>query len=184
MTTKLPPVPRHELPEAFRALVDADLAAGRDPDMNSVLAHLPEFFTRYFDFYYPAHEAGVVPARIKELARLRIAALNGCATCRFARYASAEREGLDEACIAALDQPADERPYTPREALAVELAERLATDHRLVDDTFLEQLKKHFSAPEILELGMMIGQYIAFGRWLVVLGIHEYAHAPYRAGLG
>ena len=184
MTTRIPPVPRQELPEKFRKLVEADLAAGRDPDMNSVLAHLPEFFTRYFDFYYPAHEQGVVPTRIKELARLRIAALNGCQTCGFARYASATRQGLDEACIAALELPADERPFDARESLAVELAERMATDHRLVDDAFMEELRKNFSSAEVLELGMMIGQYIAFGRWLVVLGIHEYAHAPYVAGLG
>ena len=48
----------------------------------------------------------------------------------------------------------------------------------------MADLRKHFSPDEILELGMMIGQYIAFGRLLVVLGIHEYAHAPYTAGLG
>jgi len=53
-----------------------------------------------------------------------------------------------------------------------------------VDDAFLAELRAHFTPPEILELGMMIGQYIAFGRLLVVLGIHEYAHSPYLAGLG
>jgi hypothetical protein len=78
--TRLPPVPREELPEAFRKLVEADSAADRDPAMNSVLAHHPDFFARYFDFYYPAHERGVVPTRIKELARLRIARLNACPT--------------------------------------------------------------------------------------------------------
>jgi hypothetical protein len=77
---RLPPVPRDLLPERFRKLVDEDVAAGRDPAMNSVLAHLPHFFERYFAFYYPAHEQGVVPARIKELARLRIARLNACPT--------------------------------------------------------------------------------------------------------
>src|SRR5262249_6386797 len=71
--TRLPPVPPAELPEPFRKLALADAAAGRDPAMNSLLAHLPGFFASYFDFYYPAHERGVVPTRIKELARLRIA---------------------------------------------------------------------------------------------------------------
>lgn len=54
MTSKLPPIPRDLLPESFRKLVDADVAAGRDPAMNSVLAHLPDFFGSYFSFYYPA----------------------------------------------------------------------------------------------------------------------------------
>jgi alkylhydroperoxidase family enzyme len=60
----------------------------------------------------------------------------------------------------------------------------MAADHRSVDDALLARLQAHFSPAEILELGMMIGQYLAFGRLLVVLGIHEYAHAPYRAGMG
>jgi len=41
---------------------------------------LPDLFARYFDFFRPGHQEGVVPARIKELARLKIAALNACDT--------------------------------------------------------------------------------------------------------
>jgi hypothetical protein len=41
---------------------------------------IPEHFARYFEFFRPGHTAGVVPARIKELARLKIAALNECDT--------------------------------------------------------------------------------------------------------
>jgi hypothetical protein len=43
-------------------------------------ALLPELFGRWFAFFRPGHEEGVVPARIKELARLKIAALNDCDT--------------------------------------------------------------------------------------------------------
>ena len=41
---------------------------------------IPELFERYFSFFRPGHQEGVVPCRIKELARLKIAALNGCDT--------------------------------------------------------------------------------------------------------
>ena len=37
-------------------------------------------FERWFAFFRPGHQEGVVPARIKELARLKIAELNGCDT--------------------------------------------------------------------------------------------------------
>ena len=43
-------------------------------------ALIPEHFGRFFAFFKPGHTEGVVPARIKELARLKIAALNGCDT--------------------------------------------------------------------------------------------------------
>jgi hypothetical protein len=41
---------------------------------------IPDLLARYFDFFRPGHEEGLVPSRIKELARLKIAALNQCDT--------------------------------------------------------------------------------------------------------
>ena len=46
----------------------------------NMLELLPDFFDRFFEFFRPGHQDGVVPSRIKELARLKIAALNGCDT--------------------------------------------------------------------------------------------------------
>ena len=43
-------------------------------------ALIPEHFGRFFAFFKPGHTEGIVPARIKELARLKIAALNQCDT--------------------------------------------------------------------------------------------------------
>jgi len=39
-----------------------------------------DFFERYFAFFRPGHQEGAVPSRIKELARLKVAALNACDT--------------------------------------------------------------------------------------------------------
>lgn len=52
-------------------------AAGDRLDLTALI---PEHFERYFAFFRPGHREGVVPSRIKELARLKIAALNGCDT--------------------------------------------------------------------------------------------------------
>jgi hypothetical protein len=41
---------------------------------------IPDHFARYFAFFRPGHREGIVPSRTKELARLKIAALNGCDT--------------------------------------------------------------------------------------------------------
>ena len=54
-------------------------------------------------------------------------------------------------------------------------AEKLATDFRRVDSSFKAELREHFTDAEIAELGMMIGQYIALGRLLVVAGAHKVA---------
>ncbi len=77
--------------------------------------------------------------------------------------------GLTEEKISDLDATGES--FTPREAMAVEYAERLATAHQTIDDAFFDRLREHFSEPEILELGMMAGQYIGFGRLLQVLDL-------------
>ena len=41
---------------------------------------IPDHFERFFAFFGRGHNEGVVPARIKELARLKVAALNACDT--------------------------------------------------------------------------------------------------------
>lgn len=133
----------------------------------------PQLFDRYFEFFRPAHTSGLVPARIKELARLKIAVLNGCNLCLFARYASATLEGLDEETVSQVHRPEAERKLLPREGMAVRFAERMATDFRTVDEDFMAELRKCFSDAEIAELGLMIGQYMAMGRLLVIMGGSE-----------
>ena len=49
-------------------------------DVLDLGALIPEHFARFFEFFKPGHTEGVVPSRIKELARLKIAALNQCDT--------------------------------------------------------------------------------------------------------
>ena len=77
--------------------------------------------------------------------------------------------GLTEAKIAELDAP--QGAFTERERLAVLYAQRLAIDHHNIDAAFFEELRTVFNDAEILELGMMAGQYIGFGRLLKVLDL-------------
>jgi len=63
--------------------------------------------------------------------------------------------------------------FNEAEQLALEYADRLATDHHNMDDEFFERLKSHYCDEQILELGMMIGQFIGFGRMLMVLDLES-----------
>ena len=41
---------------------------------------IPDHFERWFAFFRPGHQEGILPSRIKELARLKVAELNDCDT--------------------------------------------------------------------------------------------------------
>ena len=45
----------------------------------------------------------------------------------------------------------------------------MAADHQNVDDEFFRELRREFSDSEILELGMITGQFIGYGRLLAML---------------
>ena len=76
---------------------------------------------------------------------------------------------MTEEKIAQLDSLTND--FTVAERLAVEYAERLATDHHNIDDEFFDRLDSVFNDEQIVELGMMIGQFIGFGRLLMVLDL-------------
>jgi AhpD family alkylhydroperoxidase len=180
--SRLPLVLDDQLDSFFRERVTRDRIEGRDPALNAVMAHNPTLFERYFSFFYPAHEQGLLETRIKEIARIRIARHNNCQACLNARYATAQEQGLDEERIAQLDLPEAEWQLDPRERLAVEFADRLAFDHLRIDQPFVDRLQAVFTPAEILELGMMIGQYIGFGRLLVAMGISEHSKSVFASG--
>jgi alkylhydroperoxidase family enzyme len=81
-------------------------------------------------------------------------------------------QGLTEQKIAHLDERTADNPhFSSRERMAIEYAEMLAVNHHAIDDGFFERLRTEFNDAEILELGMMIGQYIGFGRLLKILDL-------------
>ena len=79
--------------------------------------------------------------------------------------------GLNEQKIAQLD--GDGNQFNRREQLALTFAEHMALRHRDIGEQFFVDLRQEFSDAEIMELGMMIGQYIGFGRLLQVLDLEE-----------
>jgi len=49
----------------------------------------------------------------------------------------------------------------------------MALNHHALDDEFFRQLRSHFTDAQIVELGMMIAQYIGVGRLLMVLDLER-----------
>jgi alkylhydroperoxidase family enzyme len=141
----------------------------------------PDLLEQYLTFYYPWHsnveggsEAARLSARLKELVRLRIAILNGCVTCQSARLA-ADAVPEDQATGVWAEDFAADPAYSPAECAAIGFAERMAIDHHNIGDADIEALHEHFDDAQILELMMMAGQYIGFGRCLAILQLETVA---------
>lgn len=173
--SRIPLIDRDQLPEALREIHDS--AQGAWPVENTVraFAHHPDLLLAHLGFFWPWHTgeapAAVVDPRTKELCRLRIAELNGCRTCASYRYQPA----LIAESEATAAMAGNGEPLTERERVAVAYAEMLAVDHHAIDDADIARVREHFDEAEMLELTMMIGQYIGFGRTLAILQLEAVA---------
>jgi alkylhydroperoxidase family enzyme len=114
----------------------------------------------------------LVAPRVREVARMRIAHINGCNVCQEWRFPEMADRGVTEELYAHVDDP-DAGDYSTAERLAIEYADKFALDHRSLDDAFFERMRAEFSDAEIVELTAMIGNWLAFGRFQAVLDIAE-----------
>ena len=65
-----------------------------------------------------------------------------------------------------------------RDAPLRPLAERFATDHLGMDDAFWERLRGAFSDEELVELGLCVGSWLAFGRMNRVFDVDGVCRVP------
>lgn len=149
-----------------------ELPEGDQPDIVRVWGLRPEMGEAVQGLSYAVYSRSALPARVREAARMRIAHLNDCAVCRGWRIPELAEQGVTEELYAHVDDP-DQGDYSAPERLAIEYAERFALDHRSLDDTFFARLREHFSDPEILDLTICVGNWLAFGRLTMVLDLDE-----------
>jgi alkylhydroperoxidase family enzyme len=175
--SRMPLVEPEKLPPYLKAIHDATPA---DNDLGRAFARVfaanEPLIQAYQSFYSPWHVGGqgVLEPRLKELVRLRIATLNGCVLCKSVRMAP--NVVKEEEAASGVDN-ADAAEFTPRERAAIHFAEKMAVDHHNIGDDDVAAMRKHFSDAEFLELSMMAGQYIGFGRVLAMLQL-EVAACP------
>ena len=82
-------------------------------------------------------------------------------------------KGLTEDKISRLENFRDDPVFNERERIAIEFAEKMATNHTSIDDDFFRRMRAQFTDAEIVEIGMAAGQYIGFGRLLMVLDLER-----------
>ena len=111
--------------------------------------------------------------RLHELVRMRVAQINQCTVCLSWRTPEAVEAGVTDELLAGVDHADDLPGYTDAERVAIEYATRFCTDSAAIEDALLERLGRHFEPGEIVELTLVIGKYLALGRFMQVLGLDQ-----------
>ena len=106
----------------------------------------------------------VLPSRLRELVRLRVAFHNRCRSCMAVRSGRAVADGMSDGAVCSLERPEDADELTEAEKAALHYADLMAADHLAVDDAVFDRLRRHFDDGQIVELGAHIGMCVGFGR--------------------
>ncbi|MBZ4521773.1 carboxymuconolactone decarboxylase family protein [Mycobacterium avium subsp. hominissuis] len=104
------------------------------------------------------YDSSVLPGRLLELVRLRIASINQCQVCQTSRKSPDVTED-DVACLGD-----DDERFTPAERAALSFTSLLAADHLSLGEEEISRLRGYFTDEQIVELGMFAALMVGSGR--------------------
>ena len=138
-------------------------ALGQDLTTAYMWAHRPELALAQLPLHARYHDSNILDERLLELVRLCIALINDCTACKAARKSDAVSEE-DVDCLSSSDPR-----FSERERAAMRFAELFGADHTAIGQGVIDDLRRHFSDAEIVELAMFCGLMLGSGRFAYVL---------------
>ena len=141
---------------------------GKPGNVQKALAHRPEMLKNFLSFY--ASVGRSLDRKLYELIYLRVSLINGCRYCLQHHVASSRRVGLTAEDWTALKAGNYSR-YAEKEKAALDYAERLTRNPQEIKEADFDELKKHFSDPEIVDIHLLAGLANLTNRFTDPLGL-------------
>ena len=143
------------------------------PESSAIRAHVKACFWFFANSWRDIFKNGVLDHAVKELCRLYVSRAVNCEYCGNQRSIKGKAGGVAEEHVRDLLQFEQSTRYDERQKAALAYAEAIA--YRLdTDDAFWERMHRHFSEPELVELGCFIGLTLGQQSWLRLLNIDHH----------
>jgi alkylhydroperoxidase family enzyme len=164
------------------AIADADMLAEFDrcrregtprPESQAIRAHVPAVFWSFANSWRTVFKQGVADHNIKELCRVYVSRSVMCEYCGNQRSVTSARAGLIEDDYRELIDFERSDRYDERQKAALAYAEAITWDLP-TDDAFWARLHRHFSEPELVEIGYFVALTMGQQRWLRTLDIEHH----------
>jgi uncharacterized peroxidase-related enzyme len=151
------PLSRDQAAAAVQPVFDRlTQAFGAVPAFFATMARSPEALEHFMPLYGAVVNKGSVEAKYKELAYLKTALINGCEYCFRAHSASGKKNGVTEEQIKNLSFYQRSAAFDEKERATLLYAERVTRGASAIRAGALQELKKHYSDDQIVELTLTI----------------------------
>ena len=160
------------------ALIESAKKTGApDPRVVSIMTR-SEVGTAWVECWNKVLYTGLLPHKLKEMCRIKISIAHQCGYCSTVRSNVARAEGLTEEMFDALNDYQNSMLFTPREKAALRYADLFKQGEHAIDkDEVYQDLSKHFSDEEIIELGMLCAQTDGVGKLVKSLNVISWEEA-------
>jgi AhpD family alkylhydroperoxidase len=142
-------------------------------ESQAIRAHVPAVLRTFSDSWQQVFREGVLDHKVKELARVFVAKSLECGYCAGQRSHVAAGQGVTEREYDELLESERSERYSDREKAALRWAEAIAWEPALADDALWAELHRHFTDPELVELGYFIGLTMGQQRFLKTLQVQH-----------
>jgi len=171
-------VPLEAMDERMRAEMERCRREGTPrPESSAVRAHVPACFWAFADSWQAIFRQGVCDHAIKELCRVYVSRTVKCEYCGNQRSELARARGLTEGKYDDLLNFEASGRYSEREKAALAYAEAITWRLESTDELW-DRLHRHFTEPELVELGCFIALTMGQQSWLRLLDIEHHEVLP------
>jgi alkylhydroperoxidase family enzyme len=174
VTPRIAPLPLAEIddPELRALIADGEALGVPDALFGRILAREPSHAKPLLRALLMSHREGAVDHKLKEIVRILLARFAGDGYFAALRSNRAKDKGLDEPTIDAGCHDYEASPlFSAAEKCALRYAERMYSDPDSVDAAFYAELKRHFTEPQIMELGAFIAFHYGMQCFARTLGL-------------
>lgn len=167
-------VPLDDMTPAMRKEMERCAREGTPrPESSAIRAHVPAAFWFFANGWNDLFREGIVDHDLKELCRVYVSRSVKCEYCGNQRSEKGKSLGLTEREYDDLMEFESSSQYDDRQKAALAYTEAIAW-HLDTDDDFWDRMYRHFSEPELVELGCFIGLTMGQQSWLRMLGIEHH----------
>ena len=144
-------------PELLALMTRAEALGVPDEMFTRIVARVPAYAKVLLNALLVSHGQGSVDHRLKEIIRIQLARFAGDTYFSALRSKRALAAGLDEATIdEGCNNYEQGTRFTEAEKMALRYADMMYLDANQVDAAFYNELKKHYTEAQIMELGGFI----------------------------
>jgi uncharacterized peroxidase-related enzyme len=156
-----------QAPPEVKEIYDQKLK-GKPGNAQKAMAHRPEVLKNFLGFY--ASVGRSLERKLYELIYIRVSLINGCRYCLQHHLASSRRVGLTAEDWGAL-KLGNYSSYSEKERAALTYVEKLTRSPHEITDSDFDELKKHFTDPEIVDIHLLTGVANLTNRFTDPLGL-------------